>query len=57
MKDGFRRAVSEISWSPDGPTKVVVSYAINLFQQMPEKMPVQSYVWDLQNPNVPEVVL
>lgn len=24
---------------------------------MPEKMPVQSYVWDLQNPNVPELVL
>lgn len=25
------RAVSEISWYPEGPTKVAVSYAINRF--------------------------
>ncbi|MFO0131454.1 MAG: hypothetical protein ACK52J_02675 [bacterium] len=31
MKDGFKRGVSEISWSPEGPIKITVSYAINLF--------------------------
>lgn len=49
--------MSEISWYPDAPTKVAVAYSILRFQQMPDKMPMQSYVWDLNNPNVPDFVL
>jgi len=49
--DDCKRSVSEISWHPEGPTKIVASYAIMRFQQIPEKMPTQAYIWDLQNPN------
>lgn len=39
QNDVCKRSVSEISWHPEGPTKVAVSYAISRFQQMPDKMP------------------
>ena len=57
QNENIKRTVSEISWYPDAPTKVAVSYSILRFQQMPDKMPLQSYVWDLNNPNVPDLVL
>lgn len=41
----------------DGPQKLAVSYAIPRFQQTPDKMKTNSYVWDLQNPNAPEISL
>ena len=37
----MKRSVSKISWYPDNPTKLAVSYAIMRFQQMPEGMPTQ----------------
>jgi dynein intermediate chain 2 len=46
-----KRSVSEISWYPEGPQKLAVSYAIMRFQQMPDKMPTQAYIWDINNPN------
>lgn len=36
---------------------MAASYAINRFQQTPEKMKTCSYIWDLSNPNEPDVVL
>ncbi|EGR31420.1 intermediate chain 2, putative [Ichthyophthirius multifiliis] len=56
-KEEFKRSVSEISWQPDQPAKIAVSYAIMRFQQMPEKMNTEAYVWDLVNPNVPDIKL
>lgn len=29
--DNFKRSVSEISWNPEGPTKIAVSYAMLRF--------------------------
>eukprot|EP00742_Colponemidia_sp_Colp-10_P001216 GILJ01001309.1.p1 GENE.GILJ01001309.1~~GILJ01001309.1.p1 ORF type:complete len:593 (-),score=99.77 GILJ01001309.1:140-1918(-) len=49
-----KRAVSKISWHPDGPNKLAVAYSILRFQQMPDRMPVQSYIWDVNNPNSPD---
>eukprot|EP00744_Colponema_vietnamica_P003227 GILI01004977.1.p1 GENE.GILI01004977.1~~GILI01004977.1.p1 ORF type:complete len:582 (-),score=174.73 GILI01004977.1:310-2055(-) len=49
-----KRSVNKISWHPEGPTKLAVSYSILRFQQMPDDMPVQSYIWDVNNPNTPD---
>ena len=51
--DICKRSVSELSWHVEGPTKLAVSYAISRFQQTPEKMRTNSYIWDLMNPNAP----
>eukprot|EP00959_Pyramimonas_sp_CCMP1952_P214683 4492760-Pyramimonas_sp.AAC.3 len=42
---------------PDGGRKLAVAYAIMEFQQQPDGMPVSSYVWDVNNPNTPEMEL
>ena len=52
-----KRSVSEVSWHAENPNKLAASYAINRFQQTPDKMRTCSYVWDLNNPNEPEVAL
>ncbi len=51
--DVCKRSVSELSWHVEGPNKLAVSYAIPRFQQTPDKMRTNSYVWDLENPNAP----
>ena len=53
----FKRSVSEVSWHSEGPHKLAVSYAIPRFQQTPDKMKTHSYVWDINNPNTPEISL
>jgi dynein intermediate chain 2 len=57
--NAIKRAVTKISWHPDisGELRVGVSYAMLRFQQMPPKMPLYSYIWNLQNPNFPEKTL
>lgn len=47
-----KRAVSKVAWHPEGPgNKLAVAYSVMRFQQMPEKMPLQSYLWDMAAPN------
>jgi len=53
----IKRSASYISWYPDGARKLAVAYAILQFQEQPEGMPIQSYIWDVNNPNVPEMEL
>lgn len=53
----IKRAATKISWHPDLANKVAVSYAIMDFQQMPDKMPVASYIWDVNNPNQPDATI
>lgn len=55
----IRRAVTKINWHPEATTdlRVGVSYAMLRFQQMPPKMPLNSYIWNLNNPNAPEKTL
>jgi dynein intermediate chain 2 len=55
--DVCKRGVSELSWHTEGATKLAVSYAISRFQQTPEKMRTNAYIWDTCNPNAPEVTL
>eukprot|EP00164_Ancoracysta_twista_P002327 GFYU01003075.1.p1 GENE.GFYU01003075.1~~GFYU01003075.1.p1 ORF type:complete len:570 (+),score=204.31 GFYU01003075.1:231-1940(+) len=50
----IKRTATSISWYPDGAKKIAVSYSILQFQQMPEGMSLNSYIWDINNPNYPD---
>lgn len=57
-----KRTATSINWHPDttASAKVAVSYSILNFQDvrfMNSRMPHQSYVWDVLNPNTPDVEL
>eukprot|EP00291_Cryptomonas_curvata_P028370 CAMPEP_0172213040 /NCGR_PEP_ID=MMETSP1050-20130122/37367_1 /TAXON_ID=233186 /ORGANISM="Cryptomonas curvata, Strain CCAP979/52" /LENGTH=191 /DNA_ID=CAMNT_0012893819 /DNA_START=38 /DNA_END=609 /DNA_ORIENTATION=- len=52
----IKRTATCISWFPDGAKKVAVSYAILQFQRQPE-LSLLSYVWDVHNPNFPDMDL
>eukprot|EP00741_Cyanophora_paradoxa_P011365 tig00020556_g10978.t1 len=53
----YKRSVSSVSWYADGPRRLAVSYAVLEFQRAPEGMSPSSYIWDVTNPNVPELEL
>lgn len=53
----IKRSATDISWHPDAPNKMAVAYSILQFQQMPEKMEKNSYIWDINNPNSPDAEL
>jgi dynein intermediate chain 2 len=48
-----KRSVTKICWHPDGPTKLIGSYSNLRFQRMTEEMPMASFVWDVNERNVP----
>lgn len=50
------RSVNMVDWNGEG-TKIATAYAIMDFQQQPENMSLDSYVWDLANPNTPEYLM
>ncbi|GMI17612.1 hypothetical protein TrLO_g4434 [Triparma laevis f. longispina] len=58
------RTATSINWHPEGPAtngKIAVSYS-NLNFQDPQymgdtQMPVSSYIWDIMNPNTPDIEL
>lgn len=55
-----KRTATTINWHPEGPSKIAVSYSILNFQDPRfnnARMPVQSYIWDIANPNTPETEL
>mgnify|MGYP000029415572 CR=1 FL=1 len=56
-----KRTATSINWHPDATVpKVAVSYSILNFQDprfMNARMPQQSYVWDVSNPNTPDMEL
>ena len=48
----IKRSVNKVAWNPESPgNKIAVAYSIMRFQQMPERMPIQSYIWDMSAPN------
>jgi len=56
----IKRTATSINWYPEGPSKIAVSYSILNFQDSRfnnARMPVQSYIWDISNPNMPETEL
>ncbi|KAI9138568.1 WD40-repeat-containing domain protein [Paraphysoderma sedebokerense] len=52
-----KRAATSISWYPDDGNKIAVAYSVLQFQQMPMNMSVDSYIWDVENPNQPDQVI
>lgn len=53
----IKRTASHISWQPQDGKKIAVAYCVLQFQRMPEGMSLSSYVWDISNPNFPELEL
>ncbi|XP_027482084.1 dynein intermediate chain 2, axonemal isoform X2 [Zalophus californianus] len=53
----IKRSATHLSWHPDGNRKLAVAYSCLDFQRAPEGMSHESYIWDLENPNRPEIVL
>ena len=52
-----KRAVSSISWYPNEGHKIAVAYSVVEFQRWPKDMPFESYIWNVENPNKPELAL
>ncbi|VDP08152.1 unnamed protein product [Schistosoma mattheei] len=57
LKDinNYKRSVAYLSWFTDGPTKLAVAYCNTEFQS--QSLSNDSYIWDLNNPNRPELIL
>ncbi|NWX93388.1 DNAI2 protein, partial [Nothoprocta pentlandii] len=52
-----KRTATHLSWHPDGCKKLAVAYSSLEFQQNMKDMSFDSYIWDLENSNKPELVL
>ncbi|XP_009319942.1 PREDICTED: dynein intermediate chain 2, axonemal, partial [Pygoscelis adeliae] len=52
-----KRTATHLSWHPDTCKKLAVAYSSLEFQQNTKDMSFDSYIWDLENPNKPELVL
>ncbi|XP_066092984.1 dynein axonemal intermediate chain 2 isoform X1 [Saccopteryx bilineata] len=53
----IKRSATHLSWHPDGNRKLAVAYSCLNFQRAPKGMSHDSYIWDLENPNRPELIL
>ncbi|XP_039646998.1 dynein intermediate chain 2, axonemal isoform X2 [Perca fluviatilis] len=52
-----KRTVSGLSWHPDGGRKLAAAYSCLQFQRSSRDMSLDSYIWDIENPNRPEMTL
>ncbi|NXD62050.1 DNAI2 protein, partial [Eolophus roseicapillus] len=52
-----KRTATHLSWCPGSSKKLAVAYSILEFQQSTKDMRLDSYIWDLENSNKPEMVL
>ena len=56
--NSIKRAVTKIAWHPEtAELRVGTIYAQLRFQTQAPNMPKDSYIWNLNNPNVPEKTL
>ncbi|XP_074647572.1 dynein intermediate chain 3, ciliary-like isoform X2 [Tubulanus polymorphus] len=53
----IKRTATHISWFPDGPRKLAIAYATMEFQGASADTSMDSYIWDVENPNKPEMTL
>ncbi|KAJ3016496.1 UNVERIFIED_CONTAM: Dynein intermediate chain 2, axonemal [Siphonaria sp. JEL0065] len=53
----IKRAATYVSWYPDDGHKIAVAYSQLDFQKTPANMSFDSYIWDVENPNVPDQTL
>ncbi|XP_054614030.1 dynein axonemal intermediate chain 2-like isoform X1 [Dunckerocampus dactyliophorus] len=52
-----KRTVSCLSWHPDGGRKLAAAYSCLEFQKASADMSTDAYIWDIENPNKPEMTL
>jgi len=52
-----KRSATSISWYPDGARKLAVAYSILEFQKATSDTCLDSYIWDIEYPNKPEMTL
>lgn len=52
-----KRTATSLSWYPDSSGKLAVAYSILEFQQFAGETAMDSYIWDIENPNKPELAL
>lgn len=51
----IKRTITQVAWHPEGPgNRMAVAYSVLKFQNIPDRMQLQSYVWDMASPNSPE---
>jgi dynein intermediate chain 2, axonemal len=56
--NNVKRSATSITWHPEtAEMRVGVTYSMLRFQKMPNDMPRESYIWNLNNPNFPEKTL
>jgi dynein intermediate chain 2 len=51
------RPASSVSWYPDDGHKIAVAYSCLEFQKSPAGVSLDSYIWDVENPNEPDMTL
>ncbi|KAJ9578526.1 hypothetical protein L9F63_005255 [Diploptera punctata] len=52
-----KRPVTHLSWSPDGGTRLAVTHCFLEFQRIPPDVSTNSYIWEVENPNKPQLAL
>ncbi|XP_048346503.1 dynein axonemal intermediate chain 2 [Sphaerodactylus townsendi] len=52
-----KRTATHLSWHPDRSRKLAVAYSCLEFQRNSKDMSYDSYIWDLETPNKPEMVI
>lgn len=52
-----KRTCTSLSWYPDEGHKLAIAYSNLQFQKTPSNMAIDSYIWDVENPNVPDQVI
>ncbi|KAL4648624.1 dynein intermediate chain 2, axonemal-like [Arapaima gigas] len=52
-----KRTASSLSWHPDGNHKLAVAYSSLEFQRASKSMNFDSYIWDIENRNWPDLTL
>ena len=53
----FKRTMAHISWLPTDGSKLATACCVLQFQQMPENVCMDSYIWDITNPNFPQMTI
>lgn len=53
----IKRTATHLSWYPDGPKKLAIAYCNLDFQGSSPDSNMESYIWDVENPNKPEMTL
>ncbi|XP_060796151.1 dynein axonemal intermediate chain 2 [Neoarius graeffei] len=52
-----KRTATSLSWHPDGSCKLAVAYSSLEFQKLSKNMCYDSYIWDIEKQNKPELTL